>query len=102
MTTVEAAGQTRYQAGYWNDPGRAFYVYNYKGQPPGGYKGPVEVLRLPLEWQKPVRELGKYDLNPESNDEEGSKWWLFENKSAPYSKELPTRRFLLGRSYPAC
>ena len=24
-TPAEAAGKTRYQAGYWNDPGRAFY-----------------------------------------------------------------------------
>ena len=40
MTPAEAAGQARYQAGYWNDPGRAFYSYNYKGQPPGGFQRP--------------------------------------------------------------
>jgi cytochrome b subunit of formate dehydrogenase len=91
MTPPEAAGQARYQAGYWNDPGRAFYVYNFKGQAPGGYKGPVEVVRLPIDWQKSVKELGKYDLDPESNDEEGSKWWTFENESVPYSKEVDAK-----------
>lgn len=91
MTSPEAAGQTRYQAGYWNDPGRAFYVYNFKGQAPGGYKGPVEVMRLPIDWQKSVKELGKYDLNPESIDEEGSKWWTFENESVPYSKDVDAK-----------
>ena len=64
MTPPEAAGQARYQAGYWNDPGRAFYVYNFKPEPPGGYKKSSEVLRLPLDWQKTVKELGKYDLDP--------------------------------------
>lgn len=91
MTPAEAEGKARYQAGYWNDPGRAFYSYNYKGQPPGGFKGPVEVVRLPIDWQKTMKELGKYDLNPDSIDEEGSKWWLFEKETVPYSKELDAK-----------
>jgi hypothetical protein len=36
---AEVAGTARYQGGYWNDPGSAFYVYNFKGEPPGGYRG---------------------------------------------------------------
>jgi hypothetical protein len=91
MTPPEAAGQARYQAGYWNDPGRAFYVYNFKGQIPGKGKAPVEVARLPIDLQKTVKELGKYDLNPNSIDEEGSKWWLLENETVPYSKELDAK-----------
>ena len=90
-TPAEAQGQARYQAGYWNDPGRAFYVYNFKGQPPGGYKGTVEILRLPKDWQAVVKAMGKFDLDPESSDEEGSKWWMFENETEPYSKELDSK-----------
>ncbi|MGE3144745.1 MAG: ethylbenzene dehydrogenase-related protein [Pseudorhodoplanes sp.] len=90
-TPAEAQGQARYQAGYWNDPGRAFYVYNFKGQPPGGYKGTVEILRLPKDWQTVVKAMGKFDLDPESSDEEGSKWWMFENETEPYSKELDSQ-----------
>lgn len=87
-TPAEASGKARYQAGYWNDPGRAFYSYNYKGEPPGGYKGPVGVVRLPTDWQAVVKAMGKFDLDPDSSDEEGSKWWMFESETEPYSKEL--------------
>ena len=84
-TPGEAVGQARYQAGYWNDPGRAFYSYNYKSEPPGGYRGPVEVVRLPIDWRKTVKELGNFNLDPNSNDEENSKWWLLEHETVPYS-----------------
>jgi cytochrome b subunit of formate dehydrogenase len=87
-TPAEAEGKARYQAGYWNDPGRAFYSYNYKGEPPGGFKGPVGVLRLPKDWQAVVKAMGKFDLDPNSSNEEGSKWWMFENETEPHSKEL--------------
>lgn len=90
-TPAEAEGKARYQAGYWNDPGRAFYSYNYKGQPPGGFKGPVEVLRLPKDWQATVKALGRFDLDPNSVDEEGARWWMTEAESAPYSKETDAK-----------
>jgi cytochrome b subunit of formate dehydrogenase len=88
MTPGEAAGKARYQAGYWNDPGRAFYSYNYAGEPPGGYRGPAKMQRLPKDWKAVNAALGKFDLNPDSNDEEGSKWWMTEDETVPYSKEL--------------
>jgi hypothetical protein len=86
-TPAEVAGRARYQAGYWNDPGRAFYSYNYKSEPPGGFRGPVEVLRLPVDWRKALKDLGRFDLDPDSSDEEGSKWWMFENDTVPYSRD---------------
>ena len=87
-TPEEWAGKTRYQAGYWNDPGRAFYTYNYKTQPPGGYRGPVEIYRLPKDWKATVAALGHYSLDPDSSDEEGSHWWMMEDESVPYSAEV--------------
>jgi cytochrome b subunit of formate dehydrogenase len=87
-TPAEAEGKARYQAGYWNDPGRAFYIYNYAGEPPGGFRGPVKVQRLPKDWKATNAALGKFDLKPDSVDEEGSKWWMTEAESVPYSKEL--------------
>jgi Ethylbenzene dehydrogenase len=87
-TPPEAAGQARYQAGYWNDPGRAFYSYNYKGEPPGGFRGPVTVARLPKDWKATQAALGRFDLNPDSSDEEGSRWWMMEGETVPYSPDL--------------
>lgn len=87
-TEAEAAGKARYQAGYWNDPGKAFYSYNYKGEPPGGYKGPVGVNRLPKDHVAMTAALKTYDLDPESNDSEGSIWWMTEAETVPYSPEL--------------
>ena len=87
-TPEEAAGKTRYQAGYWNDPGRAFYTYNYKTEAPGGYRGPVTIYRLPKDWKATVAALGHFDLDPESNDEEGARWWMMEDESVPYSPEV--------------
>jgi cytochrome b subunit of formate dehydrogenase len=87
-TPEEAARKTRYQAGYWNDPGRAFYSYNYVGEPPGGYRGPVGVHRLPKDWKATLAALGHFDLDPNSSDAEGARWWMMEDESVPYSKEI--------------
>jgi cytochrome b subunit of formate dehydrogenase len=87
-TPEEWAGKYRYQAGYWNDPGRAFYSYNYKTEAPGGYRGPVGVIRLPKDWKATVAALGHFELDPESPDEEGSRWFMMEDESVPYSAEV--------------
>lgn len=86
-TEAERAGRARYQAGYWNDPGRAFYSYNYKGEPPGGFRGPVQIPRLPKDWKATTAALGKFDLNPNSSDPEGARWWMTESETVPYSAE---------------
>lgn len=82
------AGSERYSAGYLQDPGKAFYAYNYKGEPPGGYRGPVGLARLPKDYKATVAKLGRVDLTPGVSDDEGSQWWMFENETVPYSKEL--------------
>ncbi len=63
-TPAEAAGKARYQAGYWNDPGRAFYSYNYAGVPPGGFRGPLKLQRLPKDWKATSR--GARQVRPRS------------------------------------
>jgi cytochrome b subunit of formate dehydrogenase len=88
VTPAEAAGKSRYQAGYWNDPGRVFYSYNYEGEPPGGFRGAVKVKRLPKDWKATVAALGKFDLNPDSIDTEDARWWMMtESETVPYSRE---------------
>ena len=84
---AEAAGTARYQGGYWGDPGTVFYVYNFQGQPPGGYKGPVQIQRLPKNLAATTAAMGKIDLHPDAMNDDGSRWWMLEAESVPYSKE---------------
>lgn len=92
-TTPAEANRTggRYQGGYTTDPGKGFYVYNYKPEGHGGYRGPITVLRLPRDLAATVKALGTFDLDPNSSDEEGARWWMTEAESLPYSKELDAR-----------
>ena len=85
-TKDDAAYRSRYQGGYWNDPGRTIYSYNYKFFA-RGYTGPVEVVKLPKDWKKTLAQLGKFDLDPGSSDDENGRWNMFEDEVQPYSKE---------------
>ncbi|MGH6767506.1 MAG: ethylbenzene dehydrogenase-related protein [Xanthobacteraceae bacterium] len=84
-------GTARYSAGYDSDPGKAFYVYNYATEPPGGFRGPVKVSRLPKDWEAMQAKLGTVRMTPNAFDDEGSQWWLFESESVPYSPEVDAR-----------
>ena len=87
----EAAYKARYQGGYWNDPGRAFYSYNYKFFAKD-YKGPVEVLRLPKDWKKTQDQLGKFNLDP--NSQRRRERALEHERSTrpmPYTKEADAK-----------
>jgi cytochrome b subunit of formate dehydrogenase len=83
----DAAYMARYQGGYWNDPGKAIYSYNYKFYKKD-YTGPVEVVKLPKDWKKTLAQLGKFDLDPNSSDDENSRWNMLEDEVQPYSKEV--------------
>lgn len=87
-TEAMVAGKARYQAGYDSDPGKAFYVYDYKSEPPGGYRGPVSLLKLPKDLAATRKAMGHVPKDParESTDE-GSRWWMTEDEVVPYSKQ---------------
>jgi len=85
-TPGEAAGKARYQAGYWNDPGRAFYSYNYKMDV--GHRGAAPLLRLPKDLDAAIAARGRFEPDPERSDDENSRWWMTEAETVPYTKEL--------------
>lgn len=88
-TANEAAGKARYQAGYGNDPGKTSYSYTFVGEPPNLGSGPLQLKRLPKDWQATVKALGKYDLNPDSSDEDGARWFMMtDTETVPYSAEV--------------
>jgi len=82
----DAAYMARYQGGYWNDPGRAIYSYNYKFFKKD-HKGPLEVIKLPKDWRKTQAQLGTISFDPNTSDDENSRWNMFEDEVQPYSKE---------------
>lgn len=86
-TPEQVAGKARYQAGYDGDKGRAFYTYNYVTEPPGGYRGPVKVKRLPKDWRAMQAAMGPIEMDPARSDPEGQAWWLFEADSQPWTAE---------------
>jgi hypothetical protein len=90
VSADEAAYRARYQGGYWNDPGRAYYSYNYKGFAKD-YQGPVEVIRLPKDWKKAQDGLGKFTLDPNKTDDESGSWSININDTDPYTKEADAK-----------
>lgn len=90
-TKDEKEGRARYQGGYWNDPGRAFYSYNNSPEIKGQGGRPVTLKRLPKDVQAQVAKLGKFDLNPNSSDEEGARWFMTEEESEPYTAEADAK-----------
>ncbi|HEV2560005.1 MAG TPA: ethylbenzene dehydrogenase-related protein [Microvirga sp.] len=88
----EVAKGARYQGGYWNDSGRAFYTYNFAFQGPGGYQGPVQPRVLPKDPAATAAKLGTFDLaNADAPFTEGSQWWMLDTETVPYSKEADDR-----------
>jgi cytochrome b561 len=85
-TLDEQNYNARYQGGYWNKPGRSLYSYNFKFIRKDA-KGPLTPLRLPKDWKAQVAALGKFDLDPNSSDDETGRWYMFDWESEPYTPE---------------
>ena len=62
--------------------------------------GPVTVNRLLKRIQARVAALGKYDLDPNSCDDENGRWFMYEEESEPYAPKadarIPVRTILPG------
>jgi cytochrome b561 len=100
-TPDEAARRARYQGGYWPDPGKGIYSYNFPFEGPGGYQGRILPKRLPKDPKAFLAAMGRVDItDPNSSDPEGPVRWMWENESEPYSPEadaaLPVGTILPG------
>ena len=88
-TPDQAARRARYQGGYWPDPGHGIYSYNFPFDGPGGYRTAFQPTRLPKDVAALQKAMGNFDMaDPDASVEEGSVWWLNDENSVPYSKEL--------------
>ena len=88
-TPSEVAKVNRYQAGYWGDPGDTPYTYNFKLYAPSDYKEdmPVEIPRLPKDYQAMNKKMGTWNPEPGGTVDDGSVWWMYPEETVPYSKE---------------
>ena len=96
----QVAGTERYSAGYLPDPGKSTYIYNYKAREPNRYDQPVDVLRLPTDLAATLAAMGEVPGDPDGSVQDGSVWWLTNETSAPYTKELDDR-IPVGTMIPA-
>jgi Ethylbenzene dehydrogenase len=85
---AQVAGTERYSAGYLPDPGQPIYVYNYKARPGQGYDGVVDIDRLPIDYSATMAAMKTIPDSPNTSNDEGAIWWLTNETSVPYSKEL--------------
>jgi cytochrome b subunit of formate dehydrogenase len=92
-TPNEASQLSRYQAGYWGDPGNAYYVYNFEALRPSEYRPgqPVHIKRLPKNLAATLKAMGHWDPNPDASVDDGSQWWMTEEESVPYSAEADSK-----------
>ncbi|HEY8567067.1 MAG TPA: ethylbenzene dehydrogenase-related protein [Beijerinckiaceae bacterium] len=87
-TADETAKRARYQGGYWNDPGKTIYSYNFAFQGPGGFQTAVTPRRLPKDWKAIATAMGPLDTaNPDGQAGANDKTWMFDTESVPYSPE---------------
>jgi hypothetical protein len=78
-----------YRGGYSSDPGSANYADNFV---PGAAAGATIVpLRLPRDPEATRNALGDAHLDPDQGESGGSRWYMLEAESLPYSAELDAR-----------
>ncbi len=90
-TEAEAAGKSRYKAGYQVDPGKAPFANNFDAQAPGGYRSPLTPKRLPKDLAALQKAMGPVNLDPEISERAGARWWMTAEESEPYSPEADRR-----------
>ncbi|MGB0085850.1 MAG: ethylbenzene dehydrogenase-related protein [Rhodomicrobiaceae bacterium] len=86
-TKAELTGAQPYKGGFAPDPGDFPYQLNFERRGPGGYEQPIQPKRLPKDLKRTVQALGTIDLNADRGEGEGSRWWMTEAETIPYSPE---------------
>jgi hypothetical protein len=81
----QAQGRQRYTGGFARDPGPPAYLDNFAPEPPGGYMAPIQPRRLPVDAAAMMAAMGRLENDADRSDSEGSRWWMAEDESVPYS-----------------
>jgi hypothetical protein len=87
-TPMQARNIVPYRGGFAPDPGHANYADNFvvEADEAGGARM-VAPLRLPRNLAAMIAAMGNVDLDPNHGEEDGSRWFMTEAESIPYSAE---------------
>jgi hypothetical protein len=85
-TPLQASNIIPYKGGFAPDPGIANYSNNFviDADAAGGTRI-VAPLRLPANLAATTAAMGSVDLDPDHGEEDGSRWFMTEAESVPYS-----------------
>jgi hypothetical protein len=86
-TDAQIKGDEPYRGGFAPDPGTSNYQDNFTSA--SGRQ--ITPRRLPKDLAAVTAALGRIDLDPEHGDSEGAHWYMTEDESVPYSRELDLR-----------
>jgi hypothetical protein len=91
-TPMQARHVVPYKGGFAPDPGTANYADNFTmEEDESGGPRLVAPLRLPRDLAATTAAVGHVDFDPDHGDEDGSRWFMTEAESAPYSAEDDSR-----------
>jgi hypothetical protein len=91
-TPMQVRNLVPYAGGFAPDPGSANYIDNFIIEADGvGGSRIVAPRRLPRNLATMIAAMGDVDIDPNHGEGEGTRWFMTEQESAPYSLELDAR-----------
>jgi hypothetical protein len=91
-TPMQTSNIVPYKGGFAPDPGAANYMDNFiiVTDITGGGRL-IAPRRLPRDLAVTTATMGHLDIDPNHGEEEGTRWFMTESESIPYSEEADTR-----------
>jgi hypothetical protein len=92
-TPMQARHIVPYKGGFAPDPGAANYVDNFSVEEDDDHGGRrlVAPLRLPKDVAATTAAMGHVDFDQNHGDEDGSRWFMTDSESIPYSVDEDAR-----------
>ena len=91
-TPMQVRNVIPYRGGFAPDPGAANYTDNFiiDANAAGGAR-PIAPRRLPKDLATTTAAMGYVDIDPNHGEDEGTRWFMTESESTPYSAEADVR-----------
>jgi hypothetical protein len=91
-TPMQLRNVVPYKGGFAPDPGTANYSDNFVIDADGsGGARLIAPRRLPSDLAATIAAMGQVDIDPNHGENEGSRWYMTEDESIPYSAEADAR-----------